>query len=200
MANSRIGQYIIEYLLEGFSSPTRSHRLRLWVDPQGTPAIGAAPATIDIMKKSGATANLQTVADQVWSYFRLAYSNTISASSYSLWRYQTENSKDFISGGVVASPAGSTGTINVAQQMTLTFRHALGGIGKVVMLETNLTGNDRNALVPNPAGTAPQRIAAFLLSADSPMVALDNSFPVAALRDSRGQNEAIFKMVYRAGA
>jgi hypothetical protein len=76
-------------------------------------------------------------------------------------------------------------------QTTLTFRSGSGGIAKLVFIEANLSGNQRAALVPNAAGTSPQRIAAYALSSDSPFQALDNAFLVAALRDSRGENEAI---------
>jgi len=197
MANSRIGQYQIEYNLEGFTAPTRSHKLRLWVNVQGTPAVGAAPSAIDIMKRGGATATLASVADQAWSYFRLMYATTISATSYSLWKFATQNSRDFISAGTPASPAGATGSVQPAQQVTLTFRHALGGIGKLVFMECNQTGNSRGSLVANAGGTAPQRVAAYIMSADGAMIGLDNSFPVTPLRDARGENEAMFRLLYR---
>lgn len=201
MPNSKAGQYQIEYQLEGFTAPIRSHRVRVWVAAQGSPIAGTPPTSIDIQKKGGATANLQAIADQFWSYLRLAYNTNINASSYSLWRFATENARDFISGGTVASPAGASASgFVVAGQMTLTFRHALGGIGKLALLETSFGGDTRSALTPNPAGTPSQRIAAYILSADSPMIALDNSFAVGALRDSRGQNEAIWRLVYRSGS
>jgi hypothetical protein len=152
------------------------------------------------MKKGGTTGTLQVVADQAWSFFRLMYTTGISATSFSLWRWATNTARDFITAGVVGTPLGTGGSINVASQKTLTFRHALGGIGKIVFLEANLGGSARIALVPNAAGTSPQRIAAYLLSADSPMIALDNSFAVASLRDSSGENEAIFKLVNRSGS
>lgn len=199
MANSKIGQYQLEYRLEGFTAPTRSHALRIWVMPTGAPAVGTPPASVTIQKMGGSTASLQAVADQAWSYFRQAYSTTISAVSFSLWKFVTETSRDFITAGTLGTPAGATGTVTVAGQVTLTFRHALGGIGKIVLLETNLTGDNRAALVPLSSGTAAQKIAAYVMSADNPMIALDNSFPVSPLRDSRGQNEAIWRMVYRAG-
>jgi hypothetical protein len=199
MPNSKIGQYQLEYRIEGFTAPTRSHALRLWIIPSGSPAVGTPPASVTIQKLGGSTASLQAVADQAWSFFRLAYVTTVQAVSFSLWKFATETARDFVTAGALTTPAGAAGVTTIAGQTTLTFRHALGGIGKIVLLESNLSGDTRTALVPNGAGTPAQRIAAYIMSADSPMIALDNSFPVSPLRDSRGQNEAIWRMVYRAG-
>lgn len=191
MANSRAGQYLLEYDLAGFGSPVNSHKLRVNVMAQGSPAGGTIPTAIDINKKGGATANLQVVADQVWSYFRLAYAVAITATGYTLWRWVTNTNKDFISAGNLTTPAATGAGTVLSWQATLTFRGGNGGIGKIVMIESNLSGNQRAALVPNAAGNPAQRIAAFALSADSPFQTLDNAFFVAALRDSRGENEAI---------
>jgi len=197
MANSKIGQYLLEYSLSGFVTPTRSHVVRLWVMPTGSPAIGTPATSVTIQKLGGATANLQVVADQAWSYLRLQWPASIQATGFSLWKYVTENSKDYISGGSLAAPAGTGGGVTLAGQCTLTFRHALGGIGKIVLIESANAGDTQLASLANAAGTAAQKLTAYLMSSDSPMVALDNSFPITPLRDSRGQNEAIWRKIYR---
>jgi hypothetical protein len=198
MSNSRVGQHQLEYTLNGFLSPTRSHVVRMWVSPQGVPAIGTAPSAVTIQKLGGTTASLQVTAEQAWGYFRLQWAATISASGFTLWRYVTENSRQFISAGTLASPAGTGAGITSAGQTTLTFRHALGGIGKIVLLESTNTGDAQIALVANPAGTPTARLAAYIMSADGIMIALDNAFPVTPLRDSRGQNEAVWRKINRA--
>lgn len=197
MANSRIGQYALEYQLSGFTTPTRSHVVRLWIAPVGSPAIGTPAASITVQKLGGATASLQAVADQAWSYLRLSWSTAIAASGFSLWKYVTENSREYISGGTLATPLGTGATVTAAHQVTLTFRHAGGGIGKIVLLETGNAGDQQTALTANAAGTVNQRIAAYVMSADSPMVALDNTFPITPLRQSFGQNEALWRKLYR---
>lgn len=197
MANSKIGQYQIEFELVGYTSPVRSHFLHTWVSAQGNPPAGTLPSAIDILLLGGATAKLDVVANALWSYLRLSYNASILANTFTLWKYVTENAKDFISTGVVTTPAGAGGTTVIAGQTTLTFRHSLGGIGKVVLIESTNAGDTQVALVPNAAGTPTQRLAAYLTSASSPMIALDNSFPVAALRDSRGQNERVWREVFR---
>jgi hypothetical protein len=191
MANSRIGQYLLEFDLVGFGAPVNSHKLRANIMVQGSPVGGTVPTAIDVNKKGGATSNLQVMSDQVWSYFRLLYPSSISAASFTLWKWVTNTSKDFISAGTLTTPAGSTGSITTSWQTTLTFRSGSGGIAKLVFIECNQAGNQRNPLIANAAGTPVQRVAAYALSADSPFQALDNAFVVASLRDSRGENEAI---------
>jgi len=198
MANSKVGQYQIEFTLEGYTAPVRSHALRMWVAISGSPAVGTPPASVTVQKLGGATENLQIAADRAWGFFRLAYPTSIASTSYTLWKYVTETARDFVTGGTLTTPAGSTGAATVAGQCTLTFRHALGGIGKLVFLESNMNGNTKIALVPNVSGGTAARIAAYIMSADSPMVALDNAFPVSPLRDARGENEAIWRKVFRA--
>lgn len=191
MANSRVGQYQVEYQLEGFGTPVNTHALRFTCQVVGSPAAGTIPTAIDVNRKGGVTANLQVVADQVWGFFRLYYPNTISAVSFTLWKWVTNTQRDFVSAGTLTTPLGTGAGIVQNWQSTLTFRSGAGGILKLVFIEANASGNQRAALVPNAAGTVPQRIAAFALSADSPFQALDNGFVVSALRDSRGENEAV---------
>lgn len=192
------GPYEIEYRLTGFSAPTREHVMRFNVAASGTPAIGANPNTIDIQKKGGATAKLDVVASALWDYIRLAYAATVVCAGYQFWRYTTGTyAKTFIATGAVTTPAGATGSINVAQETILTFRSANGGIAKIALLEPNISGNSKTALVPNAAGTAVQKIAAYVLSADSPVMARDDAFLINALVDARGENESIWRLVYR---
>lgn len=197
MANSKVGQYVLEFGLTGFTIPVRSHVVRMWVSPTGTPAIGTPPASVTIQKLGGSTASLDVVANQAWSYLRQQWPAAIIATGYSLWRFATENSRDFVTGGLLATPTGNGASAVTASQCTLTFRHALGGIGKIVLLESSNGGDTQTTLVANAAGSTVQKLAAYIMSADSPMIALDNSFPITPLRDSRGQNEAIWRKVYR---
>lgn len=196
---SRKDQYSLEWDLLGWTAPLRGHVLRIYVDPTTEPAIGANPLDIDIALKGGGTATLATLATEVWSYFRLAYDADISVASCSLYKWVTNNSRQYISGAVVTNPTGvAAGAPSVASQQTLTFRTAAGSIAKLVMLETNTGGDTITALVPNAGGSPFQRIAYYLLSASSPMNGIDNAFAVQALKIASGQNEAVWRRVYRA--
>jgi len=192
MANSKIGGYLLEYLLIGFGDPANEHKLRCNVMAASLPAVGAAPSTIDILQRGTTSDTLDNVANQVWSYLSLKYSSGITAASYSLWYWTTNNARDWISGGVLDNPAGTGGGSLVTNwQTTLTFRTGGNGIGKLVFIESTGGGNQRNALVPEPEGTPEQRIAAFAISSDSPFMGLDNGFFVSPLRDNRGENESV---------
>lgn len=199
MAENLPGPYEIEYELQGWTSPARQHVLRFSVAAVGSPSAGALPTTIDIQKTGGATAKLNVVANQIWGFLRTLYAPAISAVGYQLWRYVPGTlAKDFISTGALTTPLGTaSGSPTAAHQTTLTFRSANGGILKVVLLETNLAGDTRITLVPNPAGTLIPLFASYVLSADNVILARDDAYPVAALRDSRGQNERIWREIFR---
>jgi hypothetical protein len=140
------------------------------------------------------------VANQIWSFYRANYHTSISAIGYTLWKYVPGTlAKDYVSAGTVTTPLGTSGVaVIIAGQCTLTFRTANGGVLKCVFIEGSSGGDTRATLLPNAAGTATQRIAAYILSADNVALGRDDSYPVAAMRDSRGQNEKIWRKIYRA--
>lgn len=192
------GPYEIEYTIAGYTGPARTHRHRLNVAAVGTPAIGTPPASINIQKAGGGTGTLTAVANQYWEFLRLIFPNTISCSGYTLWRYVSGTyAKTFISSGTVTNALGSGAGVAVAYQMTLSFRSANGGIMKLVYLESNQSGEARSTLVSNAAGTPPQKIAAYILSADNVALARDDAYPLNPLFDSRGQNERVWRDVFR---
>jgi hypothetical protein len=199
MAENMPGPYEIEYELTGWISPARNHLFRVSVAALGSPVAGALPTTIDIQKMGGSTAKLNVVANQLWEFLRNAYHTSISCTSYQLWKYVPGTlAKDFISAGTVTNPAALSGTgVTIAGQMTHTYRSANGGILKLVLIESSLSGDARITLIPNVAGTASQRLASYIMSADNVVLARDDAYPVAPLRDSRGQNERIWRLIYR---
>jgi hypothetical protein len=193
------GPYEIEFTLTGWTAPVREHVIRFNVAVLSNPPAGTLPSAIDVQKMGGGTAKLNVVADQIWSFYRQAYSPSVTVTGYTLWKYVTGTlAKDFIAAGTATTPAGTAaGGITIAHQVTLTFRSANGGVMKSVLIESNATGENRVTLLPNSAGNFAQRIAAYHLSADNVALARDDSYPIAALRDSRGQNEKIWRKVYR---
>lgn len=192
------GPYQIEYQLDGWTTPTRSHVFRVNCLAVGSPAVGTPPASVTIQKMGGGTGSLQAVADQYWSFLRLSYPAAIVCSGFTLWHFPgVTEARDFITAGSVASPAGATGSVQQAQQTTLTYRSANGGIMKQVFLESNASGDARIALIPNTLGNSFQRMAAYIMSADNIAIADDDGFPVTALRMSQGQNEKIWRKLFR---
>lgn len=198
MAVNLPGPYEVEFRLDGFVNPTRSHVFRVNCTAVGAPAPGALPNTIDMLKRSGGTAKLDVAANQLWEFVRLFYQAAITCSGYTLWKYVPGTyAKDFVAAGTVTNPASSGSTGTTAAQLTQTYRSANGGILKLVLLETNQSGDGRQTLLALPAGNPSQRLAAYVMSADSIVMARDDAFPVAPLRDSRGQNESVWRKVFR---
>lgn len=192
------GPYEIEFSLVGWTAPTREHKIRNSVVAVGTPAIGAAPTAINIQTAGGGSKTLQAVADQAWSFLRSFYNTSISCSGFTFWKYVAGTfAKDFVSAGVPANPAGTGGGVTIAHQTVMTFRSANGGIQKWSLLENSQTGSTQIALVPNAAGTIAQKWAAYILSTDGAFIARDNAYPIAALRVSEGENERVWRKVFR---
>jgi hypothetical protein len=173
--------------------------MRFNVIAVGNPAAGSLATAIDIQKQGGGTAKLNVVANQMWEFLRQAYHTSITCTGYTLWKYVSGTTgKDFVSAASVTNPAGTSATSpTVAWEVIATFRSANGGIMKTVWLEPSLTGENRSTLVANSAGNAIQKWAAYVLSADNVAIARDDAFIVAALRDSRSQNERVWRKIYR---
>lgn len=199
MAGNYPGPYEIEFTLTGWNSPSREHVVRFSVAVLSNPPAGTLPTAIDVQKMGGGTAKLNVVADQIWSFLRLNYHSGITVTGYTLWKYVTGTlAKDFIAAGTVSTPTGTSGVApTVAGQVTLTFRSAGGHVLKVVLIESSNTGDSRITLLPNPAGNSVQRLAGYIMSADNVALARDDTYPVAAMRDSRGQNEKIWRKIWR---
>jgi len=192
------GPYEVEFTITGFTSPVREHKIRLSCAVLGNPAPGTLPTAITVQKAGGATASLDVVVNQAWSFLRQFWPNVINCSGYQLWKYVTGTyGKNFIAAGAVTTPIGTGATSTVAHQTTLTFRSANGGIMKSVFLETTNTGSTQVALVPNGAGNINQKWAAYVLSVDNFWLAADDAYPVVALRQSLGENERIWRKVFR---
>lgn len=197
MGHTRTGQYQMEFNIEGFTAPNRAHALRFYTQPIAAPAVGVAMADIDLKTLSGGSIDALVAANAFWAFIRPMFNNSISCSSVSLWRYDTHNSRSFISQAPLTNPLCTGGAPQPMQQVTLTFRAAAGAILKLVLLETNQSGNATVPLVANAAGNVFQQLAAHIMSANGVATAIDNSFPVAPLRDSRGQNEHLFEELNR---
>lgn len=197
MANSKAGQYRLEFSLQGYTAPIRSHVCGIWVQPSSTPSVGDLPTDIDIQLLGGSTAKLDVVALDYANRIRPLYNTAITIGTYTLWRYVTNYSRDFIASDTVTPTATGSGSITIAGQLTLTFRHAGGSPSRHTFLESNVSGDTQNALVANASGNSIQKYAAWVLSATSPVVGIDNTFPVATLSESRGQNEKVWRKIYR---
>lgn len=195
--SSRAGQYQLEFNIEGFTAPNRAHSLRGYVAPQSPPAAGTPMSSIALQARGGGTVNADVAANAFWEFIRPLYNNSISCNSANLWYFVTDTMRTYISTVVLTNPLCTGGAPQPMQQVTLTWRTAKGKYIKFVLLETNLTGSSTVPLVSNAAGGQTQRISAHVMSMNGVFVGIDNSFPIAPLRDARGQNEYWFRELNR---
>ena len=128
---------------------------------------------------------------------RRFYQANLVTENFTLWHYITEFQREFVTAGIAITGVLGHGNMETAQQQTLTFRHANGGVSKIVILEGNISGDTSSLLIPDAVGDDAQRLAFYVLSADSPVLALDNSFAITTLRNSLGENEKVWRKVWR---
>lgn len=195
--STRTGQYQIEFMIEGFTAPNRSHAHRFYVQPQSAPTAGAPMSTIALQARGGGTVNADVAANAYWEFLRPMFNNSISCAAANLWYFVSDTVRTFISSVPLTNPLASGTAPQAMQQVTLTFRSALGKPIKIILLETNQSGNASVPLIANPAGNVFQRLANHIMSTNGVVQGIDNAFPIAPLRDARGQNEYLFRQLNR---
>lgn len=197
MAINYPGPYevVFKILVLGMEHESRYNCIAIGDPPPGTPV-----ASVSLQTRSNVPRLLQLCVDDLWTQMRPHFHTGVTHSGFELWRYPTAGSlaRDFITAGAVTNPAGtSSGAVIQANEDTLSFRSANGGIMKFEMQESSFQTNQVSTLVPSATGSTIQRIAQFILSANGWLLARDDAFPFAAYRHTSGQNEAIYRRRYR---
>jgi hypothetical protein len=174
------------------------HHFTVNCDVVGPATIGLAPTVVTMRSQGSGPLLLSGAADDLWDVVRPLMPDTTVATQYVLWKYNGTNlDKTFISGGTLTAPNGSSdGDVVLASQAIFTFRSGGGNTGKLVVNDTPIDSNFRG-----PWGTGGIGVTAalktYLLSPDCIVMARDRSFPVAALNESFGQNEKLWRRRYR---
>jgi len=197
MAINYPGPYEVEYSYLVSSLP---HVLRVNCALVGSPAIGTAMSAIQVQTRGGTPANLETSVYNFWQFVRPFFNTGVSVTGIKLWRYTAGTfAKTFMSAyaGTAVGNGSNAGATVLAQETILTFVTALGGSMKLTFLETQFTGLTKSALVANAAGTDVQKLANYTISTAGWMLARDDSYPIAPVFQSFGQNEATFRARYR---
>lgn len=196
MAASLPGPYQIDYefLIAGLTHHTRFNCFVV-----GTPVAGTPDTDIEVQTKSGGVTSFQDAAADLWAYIRPEFSTSYSVTSVTLWRFVPGTLvKTYVSSLSITLPAGLAGSAYVAAHSRIfTFRTGAGGIMKAVFIEDSGGAMTQSPLVANVAGTAPQQLAAFMISAGGWAIGADNSYPVVPLRDSGSNNNAVERKRYR---
>lgn len=195
-----IGPNQIEFLIRTNTTPIREHVIRFNTVVQGTPANGLPMSAYSLLRKGGGTASADVAINLLWSFLRQFYNTGVTCFGVNLWSVAAGTSeRNFMSAMSPTNPNGANAATTIAfYQETLTFRTANGGIQRLVVLEGAVDGgNARSTLLSNAAGTVPQKMASYMMSADNVTIAADDSFVIAPLRDAYGQNEHIWRKANR---
>lgn len=174
------------------------HHFTVNCDVIGDADIGISPTVVTLRSKGSGPLILSGAVDALWTVIRPLMPATTIATQYVLWKYNGTNlDKTFISGGTLTAPNGSSiGAVKLASQLIMTYRTGAGNIGK---LNVNDTPFDLNIHAPLGSGGIGETAAVktYLLSAGCIVAGRDRAFPVAALNESAGQNEKLWKRRYR---
>lgn len=182
MATYPPGPYILDipYTVSGLS-----HNLTINCDVIGTPAIGAAPNTIELETKNGEGILLSGAADELWGVLRPAMTTQALASTYTLWKANEDNGeKTFVSGGSLTTPNGSlVDAPMLTSQVTLTWRSARGNYARLQIMESAFAGAARLPLLSSGHAVL-YAISAYVLGPTSVVMARDRSFLIVPMNAS----------------
>jgi hypothetical protein len=175
-----------------------SHHAVHSCDVDSAPTIGQDFATINLASKSGSPVPADTwvgnLVSAIDEYFESGETNFIGAT---LWRYEiVDNTRTFISEMTLGLPGDSASPYRAAGQVVFTWRSGNGGILKYNLMETSAISNDVLPLGSIASGPAAE-LRDLFLSAGSCVLARDGGYPIAALRHSVGENEAIWRKRFR---
>lgn len=193
MASNFPGPYEIEisYTVDG-----DQHKQRLNVDVSGTPAVGADPTTVDLLRRSGLTCTLDVAVTEWIDLLKVRFATTASFDAYILWSYTPlTTDRSYVTSGTIGTAGTAVAASTIAHQETYTFRTFEGGIMRLVMLESTAT-----SLVRIPyasAVTSAKAIFDYVTASTNWVLARDTSYPISSLNLTGGQNEAVFRKRYR---
>jgi len=175
---------------------TLPHVLTFDVQLAASPDPGTEFADIPTLNHDLSEGTLKAVMDDFMDKILDFFPDEITFLTAELWKYP-EGEYDGVFYGVYALSLDGlhTGTMNVAGYSILTWRSIAGGIMKIYLLETAVAGNGVTAY---PTGnTLYDLLFTHFTRVDKPFVARDNSRPIAPLKLSQGQNEALWRRRYR---
>lgn len=176
--------------------PVLGHRHTIDVRLALEPEVGQSFNDISTQAHNGTTPTLQTVTVAWGDLIRALYPATADFGTVELWKYPSEGyDAQFVSVYTLGAPGTGVGTMQPAQQFTMTLRSANGGIMRVQLMES-VAGGEAVVSYPFPAGQG-QNIANYLTGLTHPFVARDDSRPVGAIKYGTGQNEKLWRKRYR---
>jgi hypothetical protein len=192
------GPYAVEFK---YSVLTREHSHEVNCVAVGNPPPGTAIGSISLATRSNGTVLLQTAVQNYWNWYRGGHATSCSLLSWTLWKYTVGTlEKTFVNAGSVTNPTGATGTPIPAQQVVLSFRTAGGGIMNIEYMEGYDNRTSSTPFVANATGTYFEKVGAYVLSSEGWLFGRDDTWPIATLKISGGQNEALNRKITRPNA
>lgn len=200
MASNFPGPYEVDYtILVSIAGVALEHHLRVNCVALGSPVPGTPLDTINFQTRSGGTVVASTAIGTLWGFLRTKFNTVVTVTDVKLWRYTPGTyAKTFISALASTLPAGlNAAAIQPAHQTTYSFRSGAGGVMKITLLEDVGAHRNKQVLTANAAGSDDQKIAAYVISSASWLLARDDGFPIAPIFNTGGENEAVFKQRFR---
>jgi len=171
------------------------HQARYNVRVDGTPTPGTAFADIDVLRRDDSPFALDGEIDDWVTIIKGLFNSGagITTIQYAeLWKYEAESfDASFVSTYPIDIAGTSASAIVPYQQTIVTFRTALGGIMKMVWMETVISTVAIDTL---PFSNSTLDAAADAIVAGTvPWMGRDGSYPFACIAAYPGQSEALFK-------
>lgn len=172
------------------------HRLTFDVKMSAAGEVGDTFDNFLLTRRDGDIVDAETWAAAFTAILKTTLNATSEIATAELW-FTPEGTTDstFYSVLAIGEVGSQVGNAAVAQQTTLTFRSAAGGIARIQVMEGYSSGNQYEY---PPYSLAPfEALSDLVVSAASPVIARDNAFLIAPNRMSNGQNEKLWRKRYR---
>jgi len=175
----------------------RSHQQRLNVRIDGTPVAGVDDfTTIDALRRDDTPVALDSEVDDwvdlIKVYFNSTDGDIVNAE---LWKYEAESfNADFVAAYDIAVAGTSATATSPASQLMWTFRTQEGGVMKISLMDVHVTPG---AKISPPYTSGNLAVANAVVLGTSPWLARDTSYAIANIGLYPGQNEKLFKDIYR---
>ena len=178
------------------SLPQMVHEQRLNVNVIGSPTPGTDFTAIQFLTRSGANVAANTAVLAWVALVAGLYNTNTEFVSAELWQYAPLSFEaTYISTLAIADTGDSAVAPVAAGQLIYTFRTQEGGVMRLSFMETVISPATQQTAPYTPA--AAQAINAFVLGTTNWVLARDTSYPIANIRLSPGQSEALFKRRFR---
>jgi hypothetical protein len=176
----------------------RTHSQRMSVRYDGAPSPGDDSSTIDLLRRNDTVVDLEAFVDAYAAIWASFYPGGASMDYVEFWTYPPLSTDGtYITTYAVGVVGTNVAASNIGFQDTFTFRTQEGGVFKIVMLENIYTDQQPHSLSVPAAGGEADLVDLVIDPLFAVFLAKDTSYPVAGLRRSGGQNERLFRKIFR---